>query len=119
MGNFFDKYELRISDGPESPFLNKLGVYQDGTTPMYRDIDGKLWAISGHSHCGHIAMFSGSCVNDLKQLYPIELNFCVGHADFAFDGIRYPDGVKARGSIWPFGFYICPKTHRFFAFFSY
>ena len=52
-----------------------------------------------------------------KHVYPIRQNFCVGHADYAFDGVRYPDGVKARGSIWPFGLYICPKTHRFFAFF--
>ena len=117
MENVLKNYQIAFHNEYMSVFQNRYGIYQDGTTPMCRDKDGKLWAISGHSHCGHIAMFSGTCVQDLKQLYPIELNFCVGHADFAFDGVRYPDGVKARGSIWPFGFYICPKTHRFFAFF--
>jgi len=117
MQNLFKNYQLLFQKQAPTAFQNELGIYQDGTTPMFRDTDGKLWAISGHSHCGHIAMFCGDCVQDLKQLYPIELNFSVGHADFAFNGIRYPDGVKARGSIWPFGLYICPKTHRFFAFF--
>jgi len=110
-------FQVEILSKMETPFVNKDGIYQDGTTPMCRDSEGKLWAMSGHSHKGHIAMFSGTCLDDLKQLYPIETNFCVGHADFAFNGIRYPDGVKARGSIWPFGLYICPGTHRFFCFF--
>ena len=106
-----------IKEKLSTTFVNKEGVYQDGTTPMYRDTDGKLWAMSGHSHMGHIAMFCGTCLDDMKQLYPIQTNFCVGHADYAFDGVRYPEGVKARGSIWPFGLYICPGTHRFFCFF--
>ena len=117
MNDFLDKYTFEIGDAEDTPFTKANGIRQDGTTPMYRDTDGKLWAMSGHSHLGHIAMFSGTSVDDLEQLYPINTNFCVGHADYAFDGIRYPDGTKARGSIWPFGLYICPGTHRFFCFF--
>lgn len=114
---FLNEHKITIGDKEESPFLNKIGVYQDGTTPMYRDTDGKLWAMSGHSHMGHIGMFCGNSLDDMKEVYPIHTNFCVGHADYAFSGIRYPEGIKPRGSIWPFGLYICPNTHRFFCFF--
>lgn len=114
---FFDKYELIIGDGKESPFMNKYGVYQDGTTPMYRDTDGRLWAMSGHTHMGHIAMFSGTCLDDMKYMWEIKTLFSTGNADSAFSNIPYPDGVLPRGSIWPFGLYICPNTHRFFCWF--
>lgn len=117
MEKFFDRYTLEIGEGMESPFLNRLGVYQDGTTPMYRDVDGRIWAMSGHSHMGHIAMFAGSCLDDLTHMWQIETEFSVGHADHAFSGIRYPEGILPRGSIWPFGLYICPNTHRFFCWF--
>ena len=117
MSDFLNKYTLKIGEKSETAFLRRNGIAQDGTTPMYRDVDGKLWAMSGHSHVGHIGIFSGTHVSDLKEVWQAETNFCVGHADFAFSGIRYPDGTKARGSIWPFGLYICPKTHRFFCFF--
>ena len=117
MRNLFEDYELKIGESSLTAILQKADIYQDGTTPLCRDKDGKLWAISGHSHCGHVAMFNGTCLDDLKYAYPIRQNFCVGHADYAFDRIRYPDGIKARGSIWPFGLYICPNTGRFFAFF--
>lgn len=106
-----------VGEKIKSPFLNEVGVYQDGTVPMYRDVDGTLWGISGHSHMGQIAMFAGKNLDDMVKKYPIQTNFCVGHADFAFDHVRYPEGIKARGSIWPFGLYICPKTHRFFCWF--
>lgn len=109
--------QIKIDDRKTTPFLNANDIYQDGTTPMYRDADGTLWAMSGHSHMGHIGMFSGTSTDDLTEVYPIQTNFCVGHADFAYSGIRYPEGVKARGSLWPFGLYICPNTHRFFCFF--
>ncbi|MBO5883032.1 MAG: hypothetical protein J6Q78_01345, partial [Clostridia bacterium] len=115
--NFFDQYDIAIGEKTESPFMNKFDVYQDGTTPMYRDVDGKLWAITGHSHMGRIGMFSGTSLDDMKLVYYINTNFCVGHADYAFSGVRYPDGIKPRGSMWPFGLYICPNTHRFFCFF--
>ena len=114
---FFDRYELIIGEKTDSPFMNKYGVYQDGTTPMYRDVDGRLWAMSGHSHMGHIAMFAGTCLDDMKYMWEIHTEFSIGHADTAFAGIRYPDGILPRGSIWPFGLYICPNTHRFFCWF--
>lgn len=117
MQNFFDTHTIDIGAGYDSPFLNKIDIYQDGTTPMYRDVDGRLWAMSGHSHKGHIAMFCGTSLDDMKYVNRIETNFCVGNAEYAFDKIKYPEGVKARGSIWPFGLYICPNTHRFFCFF--
>ena len=97
--------------------MQKYNNYQDGTTPMYRDVDGKLWAMSGHSHMGAIHMFCGTCLDDMAKLYEIQTNFCVGHSEYAFSGIRYPEGNKPVGSIWPFGLYICPTTHRFFCFF--
>ena len=117
MSNFFDKHTIVIGEKTESPFMQKYNNYQDGTTPMYRDENGKLWAMSGHSHLGAINMFCGSSLDDMKKVYEIQTNFCVGHADYAFSGIRYPDGNKPVGSIWPFGLYICPNTHRFFCFF--
>lgn len=117
MENIFKKHTLTIGEEKETAFHNDNDIYQDGTTPMYRDVDGKLWAMSGHSHLGHIGMFCGTALDDMKEVYPISLNFCVGHAEYAFSGIRYPEGVKPRGSIWPFGLYICPNTHRFFCFF--
>ena len=110
-------FTIQLDEHKETPFQQKAGIYQDGTVPMYRDVDGKLWAIAGFSHMGHIGMFCGNTLDDMKQLYTVNTNFCVGHADYAYSGIRYPEGVKARGSIWPFGLYICPNTHRFFCFF--
>lgn len=117
MAAFLDTHQIEVGEKAYIPFLQSNGIYQDGTTPMYRDVDGTLWAMSGHSHIGHIGMFRGASVDDLKEVYPIQTNFCVGHADYAFSGIRYPEGIKPRGSIWPFGLYICPGTHRFFCFF--
>ena len=114
---FFEKYQLKIGDAKDTCFNNANGVYQDGTTPMYRDVDGTLWAISGHSHCGEIAMFKGTCLDDMVKVWKIETNFSIGHADYAYCGIKYPEGIKPRGSIWPFGLYVCPKTHRFFCWF--
>ena len=117
MRNLLEDYRFEIGEPSVTALNNSIGVYPDGTTPMYRDIDGKLWAMSGFSHHGHVGMFCGTCLADLKEVYPIKQNFCTGHADFAFDGVRYPEGVKARGSLWPFGLYICPNTHRFYCFF--
>ena len=116
MEKFFDDYKLTIGEGEVTAINNAANVYQDGTTPFWRDVDGKLWAISGHSHLGDIAMFCGESVADLRYQYPAALNFKTGHADYAFSGVCYPEGVKARGSVWLMGLYICPKTHRFFAF---
>ena len=115
--NFFKNYKIIIESEGTTPFRRDKDIAQDGTTPMYRDKDGKLWAMSGHSHLGHIGMFCGTSLDDLEELYAVNTNFCVGHADYSFSGIRYPEGIKPRGSIWPFGLYICPNTHRFFCFF--
>lgn len=98
--------------------MNKFGVYQDGTTPMWRDADGTLWAMSGHSHMGHIAMFRGTTPDDMTLAWPIETNFTVGRAGDAYNGICYPEGILPRGSMWPFGLYICPVTHPSFAGFT-
>jgi len=117
MNTFFDNYDLKIGEAMPSPFMNEKGVYQDGTTPMYRDTDGRLWAISGHSHMGHIGVFCGTSLDDMVEMWPIETNFSIGHAEYAFNGVRYPEGILPRGSMWPFGLYICPNTHRFFCWF--
>ena len=45
------------------------------------DVDGKLWAIAGHTNSGHIGMFCGSCIEDLAEVWPISLNFGDGHAE--------------------------------------
>jgi len=117
MNTFFDNYDLKIGEAMPSPFMNEKGVYQDGTTPMYRDTDGRLWAISGHSHMGHIGVFCGTSLDDMVEMWHIETNFSIGHAEYAFNGVRYPEGILPRGSMWPFGLYICPNTHRFFCWF--
>ena len=117
MENFFKNYTIELGEQKPTVIQWQTRVYQDGTLPMCRDKDGMLWAMSGHTHKGHISMLCGTCVDDLQEVYPIKQNFGTGHADYAFDGVRYPEGVKARGSIWPFGLYICPNTHRFFCFF--
>lgn len=114
---FFEEYTLTVGEGRPSPFMNEVGVYQDGTTPAYRDVDGTLWAVSGHSHKGHIGMFAGRTLDDMVEKWPIQTNFEIGNAQRAFAGVRYPEGILPRGSIWPFGLYICPNTHRFFCWF--
>lgn len=111
------KLKFSVGEGTPTVFIKANNIRQDGTTPMYRDVDGTLWAMSGHSHLGEIAMFKGTCLDDIQKVHKVETNFCVGNANYAFAGIRYPEGIQARGSIWPFGLYICPNTHRFFCFF--
>ena len=117
MKNSLKEYNIKLGESVESAFLNKIDIYQDGTVPMCRDENGKLWAISGHSHMGHIGMFCGDCVENLTEAHPISTDFSVGAAGKAFANIHYPEYVKSRGSVWPFGLYICPNTHRFFCFF--
>lgn len=117
MKNYFDDYNIIIGGAEETAFMNKYDIYQDGTVPFYRDKKGKLWGMSGHSHMGHIGMFCGTCLDDMKEVYPIKTIFSVGKAGEAFNNIKYPEGIMSRGSIWPFGLYICPATNRFFCFF--
>ena len=109
--------KIEIGESFKTPFANEAGVYQDGTVPLYRDVDGRLWGMSGHSHMGHIGMFCGTTLKDMRYVYEAKTDFEVGAAGTAFAGIKYPEGVLARGSIWPFGLYICPGTHRFFCYF--
>lgn len=109
--------KIEIGESFKTPFANEVGVYQDGTVPLYRDVDGRLWGMSGHSHMGHIGMFCGTTLKDMRYVYEAKTDFEVGTAGTAFAGIKYPEGVLARGSIWPFGLYICPGTHRFFCYF--
>lgn len=117
MKNFLTDYTIQVSEPTLTNFKRENNIAQDGTIPMCRDTEGTLWAIAGHSHVGHISMFKGSCIDDMEEAWEIKLNFCVGHADYSYDGVRYPEGIKSVGSIWPFGLYICPGTHRFFCFF--
>ena len=114
-----DLKELKfvLGESYKSPFVNEIGVFQDGTVPLARDKNGKLWALSGHSHCGHIGVFCGNTLSDMKEVYPATFLFCTGRADYAFSGIKYPEGVSSRGSVWPFGLYICKETGRFYGFF--
>ena len=60
-------FTIKIDKHKETPFQQKVGIYQDGTVPMYRDVDGKLWAIAGFSHMGHIGMFCGNTLDAMKQ----------------------------------------------------
>ena len=117
MKTLFEKYDFKIGKGQMTAIWNNAKIFQDGTTPMCRDANGTLWAISGHSHAGEIAMLKGTKVADLKKVYNIKTHFEVGNATNAFDGIPYPEGIRARGSVWPFGLYICPNTNRFFVWF--
>lgn len=117
MNTLFETHTLHIGEQRTTPFVNAIDVYQDGTTPLCRDGKGRLWGMSGHSHMGHVGMFCGTSLDDMSEVYPIHTNFEVGNADVAFNGIRYPEGIRPRGSLWPFGLYICPVTNRFFCFF--
>ncbi len=115
--DLLNQRRIIVGKQSETQFKRADGIRADGTLASYRDVDGKLWAMSGHSNSGRIGMFCGSCIDDLAELYPIAFSFADGHASYAFSGIRYPEGIKPRGAIWPFGLYICPGTHRFFCFF--
>ena len=115
--SFLNTHRIAVGEKFDTQFKRAEGIRSDGTLATYRDVDGKLWAMAGHTNSGHIGMFCGTCMADLAEVWPISLNFGDGHADYAFAGIRYPEGIKARGAIWPFGLYICPGTHRFFCFF--
>ena len=110
---------MKVKPGEKflTPFRNEIGVYQDGTVPFCRDSDGMLWGISGHTHMGHIGVFCGTNVRNMQEVYPLKTNFKTGAAGEAFNGVKYPDGIPSRGSVWPFGLYICPKTQRFFCLF--
>ena len=100
--------DIEVIKKSSTVFVNDNDIYQDGIIPFARDKDNNLWGIAGHTHAGHIGMFKGTCLDDIKEVYPIKTNFKTGHKDTAFSCIKYPDYVTSRGSIWPFGLYICP-----------
>ena len=64
-----EKIKIKIGESFKTAFSNDAGVFQDGTVPLYRDVDGKLWGIGGHSHMGHIGMFCGTNLKDMKYMY--------------------------------------------------
>ena len=117
MKNILSDYKLSVSEPTLTGIRREDNIVQDGTIPMCRDTEGTLWAICGHTNVGRVSMFKGTKIEDLTEAYEIKTNFCVGHADYSYDGVRYPEGIKSVGSMWPFGLYICPGTNRFFCFF--
>ena len=46
INKFFENYKIEFGEGVPTLFDPELHINQDGTTPMYRDVDGKLWAIA-------------------------------------------------------------------------
>ena len=48
--------KIEIGESFKTPFANEAGVYQDGTVPLYRDVDGRLWGVSGRWRMWHIGM---------------------------------------------------------------
>ena len=117
MKNLLSDYKLEVKAPTLTNIRREDNIVQDGTIPMCRDNEGTLWAICGHTNVGRVSMFKGQTIENLEEAWEIKTNFCVGHSDYAFAGVRYPEGIKSVGSIWPFGLYICPGTNRFFCFF--
>lgn len=115
--NLLKDLTFEIGEPEPTPFRNAIDIYQDGTVPFARDENGAWWAMSGHTHMGHIGIFKGTCLDDMKELYPIHTNFLTGGAGPAFATVKYPEGVKSRGSTWPFGLYIVPGTGRIICYF--
>ncbi|MDD7187124.1 MAG: hypothetical protein PUH93_05225 [Clostridia bacterium] len=37
--------KIKIGESFKTAFSNDAGVFQDGTVPLYRDVDGKLWGM--------------------------------------------------------------------------
>ena len=87
-GDYIAPRGVVAGEGEPTAFCAANGTYQDGTTPIYRDIDGTLWAMSGHSHMGSVALFCGTCLDDMKKSCDISLNFRTGSAEYAFSGIK-------------------------------
>lgn len=117
MDNLLEGVRFEIAPGGKTVFVNANDIYQDGTLPAWRDEKGMLWALSGHTHLGHIGVFAGQSIHRMRELYRLQTNFVCGRAGNAFDRVKYPEGVLPRGSIWPFGLWIHGPTGRFYAFF--
>lgn len=117
MQNMLKKARFTVEKGVKTAFINANDIYPDGTLAAWRDADGMLWAISGHTHMGHIGVFRGASLGEMKEMYRLQTNFVCGRAGNAFDRVKYPEGVMPRGSIWPFGLWIHEASGRFYAFF--
>ncbi len=94
---------LHFDIGKPEPtvFQNAIDIYQDGTVPFALDEHGRWWALSGHTHKGHIGLFRGTCVDDMQELYTIHTNFETGAAGSAFATVKYPEGVRPVGLSGP------------------
>lgn len=113
MKNLIKDKKLLIGNGYETPFANKADIYQDGTVPFCRDKTGKLWAIGGHSHMGHIGMFCGEDLTDMKEAYSVSLNFAWGMRIMPLTESLIP---KASGPAAAFGRSDCIFVRRRTAF---
>ena len=91
--------KIEIGESFKTPFANEAGVYQDGTVPLYRDVDGRLWGMSGHSHMGHIGMFCGTTLKDMRYVYEAKTDFEVGAAGNSHDEALTAAGELARAII--------------------
>ena len=78
------KINIVIEESMPTVFANQDRIYQDGTTPMYRDKDGSLWAMSGHSHMGEIAMFKGTTLDDIQKVYLVHTDSYKPHQSDLF-----------------------------------
>ena len=86
-------HRIAVGEKFDTQFKRAEGIRSDGTLATYRDVDGKLWAMAGHTNSGHIGMFCGTCMADLAEVWPISLNFGDGHADYAFAGNKNLKGI--------------------------
>lgn len=109
--------EWRVSTSQPSQFTNANGVWQDGLLGLSRDGHGNLWALVGHTGIGELSVWEGSTVDDLQRKYFVKFSFEIGEAGKAFGGSTYPDGPRARGWIWPSGFWVDPADGKFYAYF--
>jgi hypothetical protein len=106
-----------VSKSHASQFTNANGVWQDGLLGLSRDGKGNLWALVGHTGIGELSVWEGSTVDDLERKYFVKYNFKIGKAGKAFEGSAYPDGPRARGWIWPSGFWVDAEDGKFYAYF--
>ena len=110
INKFFENYKIEFGEGVPTIFDPELHINQDGTTPMYRDTDGKLWAMSGHTHAGRIATFCGTSLDDIKELYPIKTNLKREMPNMPFRVLNIPREL-CRGAVFGPLVYIFAQTH--------
>ena len=113
----FQKKRWTIGLPEDTVFSNENDIFHDSPLALGRDNEGILWAIPGHCHMGHVGMFSGDNIFNMKEKYPVNYQFQWGTAGPAYNGSYYPDGMRSRGSLWPMGLYVHPETGWFYCFF--